>query len=87
MRKPDFCLCENKGTDQLHSNCTADQCLCFCYMDSTIPLLLKSEISSYKPSSVTVQGQFVSDLVVDPEDQFSHVAAKIFPDIMNFFYI
>ena len=24
MRKPDFCLCENKGSDQLCSNCTAD---------------------------------------------------------------
>ena len=29
MRKPDFCLCENKGAD-----CTADQRLCFRYSDS-----------------------------------------------------
>ena len=29
MRKPDFCICENKGADQLCSNCTADQHLCF----------------------------------------------------------
>ena len=30
MRKPDFCICENKGADQLCSNCTADhQRLCF----------------------------------------------------------
>ena len=35
MRKPDFCLCENKGADQLCSNCTADQRLCFRYSDST----------------------------------------------------
>ena len=27
MRKPDFCLCENIDTD--HSNCKADQRLCF----------------------------------------------------------
>ena len=54
MRKLDFCLCENKGADQLHSNCEADQRLYFRYMDSTIPLL-KSEISSYKPSSVAAQ--------------------------------
>ena len=40
LRKPDFCLCENKGADQLCSNCTADQRLCFRYSDSTIPLLL-----------------------------------------------
>ena len=25
MRKLDFCLCENKGADQLRSNCKADQ--------------------------------------------------------------
>ena len=35
MRKPDFCLCENKGADQLRSNCEADQRLCFRYTDST----------------------------------------------------
>ena len=42
VRKPGFCICENKGTDQLHSNCAADQRLCFHYEDSTIPLLPKS---------------------------------------------
>ena len=47
MRKPIFCLCENKGADQLRSNCEADQRLCFRYSDSTISLLLKSEISSF----------------------------------------
>ena len=38
VRKPDFCICENKGADQLRGNCAADQCLCFRYFDSTIPL-------------------------------------------------
>ena len=37
MRKPDFCVCENKG---------ADQHLCFRYTYSTLLLLPKSEISS-----------------------------------------
>ena len=46
VRKPDFCLCENKGADQLRSNCEADQRLCFRYSDSTIPLLLIAKISS-----------------------------------------
>ena len=45
--KQGFCLYENKGADQLCSNCTADQRLCFRYLDSTIPLFLKSEISSF----------------------------------------
>ena len=46
MRFPDFCICENKDADQLRGNREADQRLCFRYMDSTIPLLSKSEISS-----------------------------------------
>ena len=46
IRKPAFCICENKGADQLHGNYAADQHLCFCYIDSTIPILPKSEISS-----------------------------------------
>ena len=45
--KPTICICENKGADQLRSNCEADQLLCFRYSESTIPLLLKSEISSF----------------------------------------
>ena len=47
VRKPAFCICENKAADQLRSNREADQRLCFCNMDSTIPLLSKSEISSF----------------------------------------
>ena len=39
MRKPDFCICENKDADQLHSYCEFDQRLCFRYIDSTIALL------------------------------------------------
>ena len=46
MRKPAFCICENKDADQLRGNREADQSLCFHYKDSTIPLLTKSEISS-----------------------------------------
>ena len=33
---------ENKGTDQLYSNCTADQHLCFGYMDRTISPFIKN---------------------------------------------
>ena len=55
MRKPAFCICENKGADQLRGNREADQRLCFRYTDTTIPLLPTSEISSLYPSSVAVQ--------------------------------
>ena len=55
MRKPAFCICENKDADQLRGNREADQRLCFRYLDSMIPLLSKSKISSLWPSSVAVQ--------------------------------
>ena len=38
MRKPAFCICENKDADQLRGNREADHCLCFRYTGSTIPL-------------------------------------------------
>ena len=48
LRKPAFCIRENKGADQLwHSNRTADQRLCFRYIDNTIPLLPKSLKTGY----------------------------------------
>ena len=54
IRKSGFCLCENKGTDQLRGNREADQRLCFYYSDRTIPLLQDSSTSLwlYKPICV-----------------------------------
>ena len=46
MRKPTFCICENKDADQLRGNREADQRICFRYLDSTIPLLPTYKISS-----------------------------------------
>ena len=46
MRKQCFCICENKVADQLHDNRAADQRLCFRYIDCTIPLFPRSEIST-----------------------------------------
>ena len=42
-----ICIGENKDADQLRGYHEADQRLCFRYWDSTIPLLLQSEISSF----------------------------------------
>ena len=72
MRKPAFCICKNKDADQLRGNREADQRLCFRYTDSTIPLLSKSEI--FKPLTILCgcTAWFVSDLVENPEDRFSH---------------
>ena len=46
QRKPALCICEAKGAAQLSGNCTADQHLCFLFIDGTIPLLPKSDMSS-----------------------------------------
>ena len=55
MQKPAFCICENKGADQLGGNPAAEQLLCFHNIACTVPLLPKLEISSLSRSSVTVQ--------------------------------
>ena len=55
MRKPMFCVCETKDADQLRGNRKADQRLRFRYINSTIPLLSKSEIASLYPAFVAAQ--------------------------------
>ena len=74
MRQLAFCICENKDADQLHGNREADQCLCFRYTDSTIPLL-----PNFKPLGIFsgCTALFVSDLVGNPENWFSHDTAHI----------
>ena len=50
MRKPAFCICENKDANQLRGNREADQRLCFRYIDSTNPrfyLNMKFQASSH----------------------------------------
>ena len=54
IRKQVFCICKNKSADQLCGDHTADQCLCFCCIDSTNPLLPKSKTSSLQLCSVVV---------------------------------
>ena len=76
LRKQAFFICENKDADQLCSNCTADLHLCFCIC------------KKYKPSSTYIQNfkllacfcdcTVVSDMVRNPEDHFSHIAANHF---------
>ena len=45
VRKPAFCICENKDADQLRDDREADQRLCFRYIDSITRLLSIYEIS------------------------------------------
>ena len=70
MRKPAFCICENKDADQLRGNREADQRLRFRYIDSTIPLLPKSEISSLYSYSVTAQPSLCRTRSETPKTDF-----------------
>ena len=71
MRKPEFCMCENKDTDQLCSNCTADQCLCFA---TQIAKFLCFKIQNFKLLAYFFDctGRSVSDLLC-----FSRDAAQL----------
>ena len=65
VRKPAFCICENKDADQLRGNREAEQRLCFRYTDSTIPLLCGCTV------------RLVPDLVGNPKDRFSQNEANL----------
>ena len=81
MGKPTICICENKDADQLSGNREAYQRLCFRYTDSTLALLLKYEISSFQPASVTVQPDLCrtcseTKLLVFPQDGSSNTRSR-----------
>ena len=77
MRKPAFCLFENKDADQLRGNREADQRLCFRYTDNTTPLLTTYENFKHLANFCDCTARFVSDLVGNPEDRFSHNEAQL----------
>ena len=71
MRKQTFGICENKDADLFCGYREADLRLCFHYTDSAIPLLSSP---TFKPLAIfcSCTAGFVSDLVGNPEDRFSH---------------
>ena len=68
-------MCKSKDADQLCSNCTADQRLCFCFSDSTISL--KSKVFELLVFLCDCTDWFVLDLVGNPIDRFSGRYASI----------
>ena len=73
VRKPAFRIYENKDADQLRGDRETYRRLCFRYTDSTIPLIPKTEISIF----CDYTARFVSDLLGNPEDRFSHNEAPM----------
>ena len=69
MRKPTFYVWENKGADQIPSNCKADQCLFF-FATLLVQFLFFVNLKFQAPCFCYCTGQFVSDLVGNPEDGF-----------------
>ena len=71
MSKPAFCKCENKDADQLRGDREADQRLCFCYPST-------SYIRNCKLLAILCSciAWFMSDLVGNLEDRFSHNEAQ-----------
>ena len=72
-----FCICKNKDAGQLRGY-EADQRLCFRHIDSTILLLSKSETLAIFCGCAA---RFVSHLVKNPEDRFSHNEAQLIPAV------
>ena len=63
---------ENKGADQLHGNRAADQRLCFCCIQSLYFVNPNFQASS----NLGCIAWFVSELVGNPDDKFSHDTAQ-----------
>ena len=89
MRKPAFCIYENKGADQLHSNLAANQHICFPYTYCTtlyaayqhLCFSLCNIVQFFYFLNPKFQAsshlQIVSNLVGNPENRVSHEAAKM----------
>ena len=68
-QKLDFCLCKKKGADQLCTFVFATQIVQFLFFSNP-----KFQVSSHL---LWLYRTVVSDLVGNPKDRFSHVAAQI----------
>ena len=75
MRKPAFCICENKDADQLRGNCEAVQCLCF----FAIRIVQSLYFLNFKPLAIfcVSAAWFVLSLVRNPKDRFSYNEAHM----------
>ena len=68
----------HRRKQKVQINCEADQRLCFCYSDSTIPFLLNIKILSVWLSSVTVQVGLCQTWSETQIVGFSHAQAQSF---------
>ena len=78
MKNRLFAYAKNIGANQLRDYHTVDQRLWFRYIDSTFFSFLDPK---FKPLSISIgcTARFVSDMVGNAEDMFSHDAARLIP--------
>ena len=77
MRKPAFCICENKDADQLRGKLISAFVFAIRIVQSLNYLNPKFQASSHFCGCTA---WFVSDEVRNPEDQFSHKEAHMESD-------
>ena len=72
VRKPVFCICENK--EQISFAVTAKLISAFFFFVTYIVQSLYFHLRNFKPLAILCgcTAQFMSDLVGNPEDRFSH---------------
>ena len=75
MRKPVFCICENKDTDQLRSNCAGDSAFVFATRIVQSLYFLNPKFHKALAIFCGCTVQVVSDL--DPEERFSQNEAQL----------
>ena len=75
MRKHDFSICENKRADQLHSNCAADQRLCFATL-IVQPLFFLNPIFPTSSRLLWLYNPVCVGPGQKPEDRFCRDAAQ-----------
>ena len=82
MKKSDFCICKNKGANQLHGNRKADHAFVFATWIVQGLLFLNR---NFKPLAIFCgsTAQFVWDLVGNPKDRFSQKEAQIFVSLCD----
>ena len=73
MRKPAFCICENKDADQLRGNREADQRLCFRYIVQSLYFLNQKFQASRQLYSLVCVGPCLK-----PDCWFSHDTAQLY---------
>ena len=77
MRKPAFCICENKDADQLRGNRETDQRLCFIATGIVQSLYFLNRNFKHLDIFCGCTAWFVWDLVGNPDDRFSQNEAQV----------